>query len=132
MVKRKVRTKSPRRVYKRPLKLGIQRLIDAIYQHHEGITKSAEKITTSTQNLNLWRRAGAVPLKHVGYVAHQLNVPQLALNYIGVIQLNRIKPDWTKVVVNCKLSAFLETYVLAGEAPPSAEDILSITPEVDA
>jgi hypothetical protein len=108
------------------LYLSQSRLLQVLWNKHEGVTKCAEKIGVSRQLLINWKLDGRVPLDWCGKVSRAIGADPIALNYEGTIDFNSLEdaPSWKSVVQDTIKETDLVEYTLNGVHPDKAKEIL--------
>lgn len=99
------------------LPTGQHLLLDAIWRKHGGLRAAAKKIGILEHQLNVWRKRGGVPLKHVRQVALALGVQIGALNFVAVTTSHGAVGSWADIVMSCGLDKTTETKVLKSKPP---------------
>jgi hypothetical protein len=120
----KQKSKLGKRVFKRPVLTSTARMLDSIYTLNGGTTVLAKRLGTNPQNLNLWRKWGYIPLRHVGKIANILKLPCAAFNFCDWVKATNDEMEWADVVKSCKLPDNFERFVLAGKMPPKIKEIV--------
>lgn len=104
------------------LKDGQAILLDALFKKHGGLRASALKIgkPVTEGQLNMWRKRGKVPVKHVPLVANKLGVPSLALNYVEMVKLlffEEITISWSDIVKQAGFGKDITNKILRAKKP---------------